>query len=713
VLGYRNLFFLIIILVFAPSLSKGDEHGERIPAPQEHEVGHPCNEEGAGNNFPPIQDREPFHGQREVCSNDDIQFICGEILVRFPSFRDIAGLLEEHELEQVRTFRKNKLRLLRRRRDARPERPEAMLCRIHILRELGALYAEPNLLLPLIEATANDTSYQDLWGLANIGVESVWDLSTAGSRVIAVIDSGIEHTHEDLSANLWANQTELSGLSGVDDDANGYVDDIFGYDFVNDDDDPLDDHGHGTHVAGTIGAVGNNSIGVTGVQWKTQLMALKTLSADGYGTMSDAVAAIEYAIENGASVINASWGSGGYSSALDDVIEYAESKGLIFVAAAGNSSKDTDFTPHYPSSLKHGNIISVASITEGDDLSTFSNYGDSSVDLGAPGSSIVSTYIGNSYLSLSGTSMATPHVSGATALLWSEFPERSAQEIIQLILEGARPLSALQSKCVTEGTLDLEGSFEEADGQSINHTPIAHAGSSFVAGLNSEVTLSGSGFDEDADLLSYSWSLKEPGGSWEVITENSTSANIAFTVDSLGTYTARLSVHDGQVSSANDYVFVYASDDETKLSPSASFIINNKEGEAALSVDTNGNPVIIKNNTIVLDASSSFSYDEESALEYEWSLVDQPSTSTSSLSNDDQITTSFLADASGLYQIKLQIVDSQGRASSESWIVSIEEESDEPVEEEEPDEGQGKPSQPGESDPDENLAAQSGCTLIP
>ncbi|MEA5523368.1 S8 family peptidase, partial [Limnoraphis robusta] len=280
-------------------------------------------------------------------------------------------------------------------------------------------YVEPNYIIRVDsieepDATPDDPSYSQLWGLNNTGqtggrvdadidAPEAWDYTTGGSVVVGVIDTGVDWSHPDLAANMWRNTGEIAN-NGIDDDGNGYVDDYYGYDFVNNDGNPYDDHYHGTHVAGTIAASGDNGTGVTGVAWTAEIMALKFLSSSGSGTTYNAIRAVEYATQMGADITNNSWGGGGYSSGLRDAIAAAGNAGSVFIAAAGNNSTNNDSSPHYPSNYNPSNVISVASTDHNDSLSWFSNYGRTSVDLAAPGSSIYSTSPGNGYRTLSGTS---------------------------------------------------------------------------------------------------------------------------------------------------------------------------------------------------------------------------------------------------------------------------------------------------------------------
>ncbi|MHC4529900.1 MAG: S8 family peptidase, partial [Planctomycetota bacterium] len=258
----------------------------------------------------------------------------------------------------------------------------------------GILYAEPNYRVKALSTIPNDTRFNDLWGMHNTGqtggtpdadidAPQAWDISTGNSQVVvAVIDTGVDYHHVDLADNMWINEPEYNGTPGVDDDDNGYIDDIYGYDFRNNDGDPMDDHYHGTHCAGTIGAVGNNSEGVAGVCWDVRIMAVKFLSSGGSGSTEDAISCVQYTTLMGANLSSNSWGGGGYSQGLKDAIDAAGAAGMLFVASAGNDDEDTDVRPHYPSSYDSESLISVMSTNHSDSKSGFSNWGPVSVDLG-------------------------------------------------------------------------------------------------------------------------------------------------------------------------------------------------------------------------------------------------------------------------------------------------------------------------------------------
>jgi len=314
--------------------------------------------------------------------------------------------------------------------------------------------------------TPNDPGYSQLWGLNNTGqsggtadadidAPEAWDIQKGNQNlVIGVIDTGVDYNHPDLSANIWTNPGEIAG-DGIDNDSNGYIDDVRGWDFAYNDNNPMDVDGHGTHVSGTIAGKGNNGVGVTGVAWNAKIMPLKFLDDSGSGSTSNAILAINYATAKGVKLTNNSWGGGGYSQALYDAINTAGQQGALFIAAAGNSSQNTDTTPAYPASYNLANIISVASTTRTDGLSSFSNYGATTVDLGAPGSDIYSTLPNSSYGTLSGTSMASPHVTGAAALLWSQNPTWTAQQVKNSLMSTGDSISALNGKTVSGKRLNI------------------------------------------------------------------------------------------------------------------------------------------------------------------------------------------------------------------------------------------------------------------
>ena len=327
-------------------------------------------------------------------------------------------------------------------------------------------YYEPNGALPLSQIT-NDPSYDQQWGLPEMDVPEAWDTTMGSStHVVAVIDTGVDYSHPDLTANMWTNPGEIPG-NGIDDDGNGFVDDVHGFDFANDDGDPMDDNDHGTHVAGTIAATGNNGVGVVGVAPNTQIMALKFMNADGFGSTSDAVRALNYATlmkdSYGVDVIvtNNSWGGGGFSQSLHDAIATSGQQDILFVAAAGNETNNNDVSPSYPANYDLDNVISVAATDSNDALASFSNSGVQTVHVAAPGVGILSTLAGGGYGSMSGTSMAAPHVAGVAALAAAIMPDATAAEIRQAITQGVDSVPQLTNSVSTGGRVNAHQSLQQ------------------------------------------------------------------------------------------------------------------------------------------------------------------------------------------------------------------------------------------------------------
>jgi len=345
---------------------------------------------------------------------------------------------------------------------------------------------------PETAETGADPLYEKQWGMNDIGAkeaqEAVAALHNDNEVIVAVIDTGVDYTHEDLLPNLWRNKKEIPG-NGIDDDENGFVDDVVGWDFADDDNKPYDlkggamsgNPGHGTHCAGNVAARGNNGIGISGVAPNAKIMILRFITAEGSGTTADAIGSIKYAVDNGAHITSNSWGSEGEdpdeeedNQALRDIIQYSQDKGILFVAAAGNGHQgkgydnDDDDKPAYPASYDHDIIMSVAAIDSGDKLGSFSNWGKVSVDIAAPGVKVFSTVVGDGYTDTAipglatwdGTSMAAPHVAGAAALYLAANPGADWKEIKKAIIDAASPVSVYKDKLVSGGKLNLSKMFQ-------------------------------------------------------------------------------------------------------------------------------------------------------------------------------------------------------------------------------------------------------------
>jgi len=481
----------------------------------------------------------------------------------------------------------------------------------------GVLTAEPNYVLKKA-AVSNDTYYANgsLWGAYSddspnsyggtsttnafgSGAEEAWGANFVGSSdiVVGIIDEGIDFSHPDLKANAWINPGETAG-NGIDDDGNGKVDDVNGWDFYNNDNTVYDGGNgdtHGTHVAGTIGAVGGNGVGVAGVAWNVKMISAKFLGPNG-GSTTGAIQALDYLtdlkVNRGINIVatNNSWGGGGYSSALHAAILRAAKAGILFVAAAGNASSNNDTTANYPSNYStlvgaggesaalYESVIAVASITSTGGLSSFSNYGATQVDIGAPGSSIVSTLPGNTYGNYSGTSMATPHVTGAIANLAAAKPTASASFLRESILNSAVPTASLAGKTVTGGRLSVLDAINYTGTPTIS---IASASASESAGtINFKVTLSeplsqaisvnyatvnnsaisGSDYTSSSGTISFAANVTEQTISIPLINDEIVEATETFFVDLSNVSSSSVSIRTGRATGT------ITNDDSTQLS---------------------------------------------------------------------------------------------------------------------------------------------------
>ncbi|HSE24295.1 MAG TPA: S8 family peptidase [Pyrinomonadaceae bacterium] len=327
---------------------------------------------------------------------------------------------------------------------------------------------------PLVPVLPHDPQFSDQWALSNEGQRGgkegadisaplAWATTTGRDNVVvAVLDSGVDYHHDDLANNMWVRPANMAPYH---DDDLGTIDDENGFDATEDNSDPMDDNGHGTHCAGIIGAEGSNDIGIAGVNWTVRIMPLKFMNAGGFGTTKDAIEAINYVIERkkagvNVRIISASWGSTQKSRALEDIIRRAYEEGILFVAAAGNSSTNNDRNPHYPSSYNVPNVVSVAALDRNDQLASFSNYGPKSVAIAAPGVDILSTWLGNEYEEKSGTSMATPVVAGVAALMLAHEPGLSVDELKKKLLTSVDKLDALSGKVTSGGRINAAKAVE-------------------------------------------------------------------------------------------------------------------------------------------------------------------------------------------------------------------------------------------------------------
>jgi thermitase len=343
-------------------------------------------------------------------------------------------------------------------------------------------FAEPNYIMRALgesdeeEQMPNDADFNRLWGLKNVGQKDsggidglagadidaakAWTITKGNKAIIVgVIDTGVDYTHPDLAENIYRNPGENGDgkeANGIDDDANGFVDDHVGWNFAGvSTNNPMDDNEHGTHVSGTIAGRGNNGQGVAGVNWEGSVLPIKFLTGSGSGTLADAVKAIQYSVLMNVHMTNNSWGGGGFTQSMFDAIKSARDKGQLFIAAAGNDSQNADSRPHYPAGYQLENVIAVAATTNLDTLATFSTYGKRTVHIAAPGHRIYSSIPGGKYDSFSGTSMATPHVAGAAALLWGTDTNMTYTEVKDRLLRSRDYIGGLSRKVASSGRLNI------------------------------------------------------------------------------------------------------------------------------------------------------------------------------------------------------------------------------------------------------------------
>ena len=386
---------------------------------------------------------------------------------------------------------------------------KALLDRIKNLQRTGAFeYVEPDY-LQTASLEPNDSAYTDgtLWGLKNTGAAggvagadiaaaAAWSITTGNASVIvAVVDTGVNYLHQDLASQMWVNPGEIAG-NGLDDDNDGYVDNVYGINAVTNGGDPMDDNQHGSHVSGTIGALANGGGPIVGVAWNVRIMACKFLDANGSGATSDAIECIDFVVaeklRTGAGtriILSNSWGGGPFEQSLEDAIAATRSNNMLFVAAAGNDTNNNDASPSYPASYAVDNILSVAAVDRTNNIARFSNFGAQSVHLGAPGVAIYSSTHTSptSYATLSGTSMAAPHVSGAAVLLWAQFPTATYSDIRQRLLVGTVPIPALSGKTSTGGRLNVHNSLTVAPDNQLELAVSSDSGLQVVSGQTAKI----------------------------------------------------------------------------------------------------------------------------------------------------------------------------------------------------------------------------------
>ncbi len=347
-------------------------------------------------------------------------------------------------------------------------RAEPAVAYAELDRRVGLIRPRLGARLPLAAAarTPDDDGFTYQYGLRDnndhdVDATEAWERRTKCAKV-AVLDTGIDPDHKDLKANLWRNDKEVPD-NGLDDDNNGYVDDDRGVDLVDRHGSGADEQGHGTHVAGIIGAIGNNNRGVSGLCWKAQIVSVKFMDAEGHGYSSAAAEGIVYAVNEGAHIINASYGTTEPTEVEREAIAYAAAHDTLIVASAGNDHEDTDVHPHYPSNYPDENVISVAASTESDTLASFSNWGKTTVDLAAPGDSIASTADGGAYTLTSGTSMAAPLVTAAAAMVRKQGDGLPFARIREVLLNNADDKKTLKGKVASGGRLNVRRSLGAVD----------------------------------------------------------------------------------------------------------------------------------------------------------------------------------------------------------------------------------------------------------
>ena len=436
-------------------------------------------------------------------------------------------------------------------------------------------YAQKNLLYHIVETIPTDPGFAQQWGwkntlpganpLADVGATFAWDKARGRfSIVVADIDTGVDYTHRDLALNIWTNPGEagVKCANGIDDDRDGLVDDCRGWNFYAYSNDPMDDNGHGTHTSGTIGALTGNGLGVAGANWDVQIMPLKFMDATGTGSTAGAIVALDYAVAHGATISNNSWGSRGttgFDSALLDAIKRAGAAGHLFITAAGNYGTNNDIYPFYPCDFTKfdqinnpnppANIICVAATDPNGDRAGFSDYGLTTVHLGAPGVGILSTYRNQGYASLNGTSQATPHVTGCAALLKACKPSLSSATIKDILLSTVRQDLDLVGETTTGGIVNYQAALDDprvgaCDPAPTSTLPVADAGGPYNVNIKKPVQFNGTASsDTGGQILLYFWDFGD--GTYGV------GPKPIHLYATRGTFTATLTIRDNSGSVAS------------------------------------------------------------------------------------------------------------------------------------------------------------------
>ncbi len=440
-------------------------------------------------------------------------YIDGEVLIQLRQQDDAANhrqarMLRTLDVDVIKDL-KNNVYLVRLSKDE-----SAVSAARRLANYPDVEFAEPNYRRYIKSVIPNDPLFDAQWALENIQSGDAWEIQKGDQGIIVALpDTGIDYTHKDLKNNLWKNDDEDwkafgPGYNGIDDDGDGYIDNYFGINCVTGSGDPMDDEGHGTHIAGIIGGEGNNSIGISGVNWRVSIMGVKFIRAvDGSGSIADEIEAIEFAAGSGAKVINMSF-SGNYFSEIErHAIENA--KEVLFITAAGNEITNNDYMPSYPASYKLPNIISVAASDQSDELAFFSNQGSNTISVAAPGVNILSTIPGDDYSSLSGTSMATGYVTGLAALILAERPYSSVADVKDRILRTVDTNADLQDKILTGGRINAYRALTE-----FITGPYIYTISPDRGPAGSEVSIQGTGFGGTAGQVIFEDNLAAPVISW-------------------------------------------------------------------------------------------------------------------------------------------------------------------------------------------------------